>query len=117
MVRLRSIALAFVCLLAVATHCPAAPTEAQREPDPPPKTFVTTHELTLGGKRLRYKAIAAELDVADASGKPQARIFSTTYLRDGADAESRPVTFAFNGGPGSASIWLHLGLLGPKRVV
>ena len=117
MARLRIIALAFVCLLAVATLCPAAPTDAQREPDPPPKAFVTTHELTLGGKRLRYKAIAAELDVADASGKPQARIFSTTYLRDGADAASRPVTFAFNGGPGSASIWLHLGLLGPKRVV
>ena len=100
----------------------AAPLDATaadpvREPDPAPKAFVTTHQLTLGGKKWRFKAIAAELDVADGRGQPQARIFSTTYLREGAGEQNRPVMFAFNGGPGSASIWLHLGLLGPKRVV
>lgn len=87
-------------------------------PDEPPKSFVTSHESTIGGKRMRYRAIAGELDVADARGKPQARIFSTTYLREGiTGTTNRPVTFAFNGGPGSASIWLHLGVLGPRRVV
>jgi carboxypeptidase C (cathepsin A) len=114
------ISLAVICMSIGAAFAPgarAAPAESKLEPGPPPKSFVTTHELSLGGKRLRYKAIAAELDVADSSGQPQARIFSTTYLREGADAVNRPVTFAFNGGPGSASIWLHLGLLGPKRVV
>jgi carboxypeptidase C (cathepsin A) len=117
MARLRCIALVTCCLSAIATFAPAAPAEPTRESDPPPKTFVTSHELTVGGKRLRYKAIAAELDVADARSQPQARIFSTTYLREGVDATQRPVMFAFNGGPGSASIWLHVGLLGPKRVV
>jgi carboxypeptidase C (cathepsin A) len=116
MARLSLIALA-ACWLSGTTLAFAAPAESGREPDPPPKSFVTTHELTVGGKRLRFKAVAAELDVADARGQPQARIFSTTYLRDGVEIQDRPVTFAFNGGPGSASIWLHLGLLGPKRVV
>jgi carboxypeptidase C (cathepsin A) len=92
--------------------------ETQADPSEPPRSFVTEHQLTIGGKRLRFQAIAGELDVADAQGKPLARIFSTTYLREGiTDTRQRPVTFAFNGGPGSASIWLHLGVLGPKRVV
>ncbi|HEU4778449.1 MAG TPA: hypothetical protein VFS58_01065 [Steroidobacteraceae bacterium] len=92
--------------------------DARAELPEPPRAFATAHELTIGGQRLRYRAIAGELDVSDAQGKPVARIFSTTYLRGGmADTKHRPVTFAFNGGPGSASIWLHLGVLGPKRVV
>jgi carboxypeptidase C (cathepsin A) len=89
---------------------------AAEAPDSP-KAFITKHEGQVAGKKLRYRAIAEELDVADLEGKPQARIFSTTYLLDGvADARNRPVMFAFNGGPGSASMWLHMGLLGPKRV-
>jgi carboxypeptidase C (cathepsin A) len=95
--------------------CSAA--TAAEAPDSSPQSFVTKHELQLNGKKLRYRAIAAELDVADGEGKPQARIFSTSYLVDGvANPARRPVMFAFNGGPGSASMWLHMGLLGPKRV-
>jgi len=85
-----------------------------------PKAFTSSHRLTIAGRQLRIKAIAEELDVADAQGKPAARIFSTTYLLEPAQRQrgrNRPVIFAFNGGPGSASVWLHLGLLGPKRVV
>jgi carboxypeptidase C (cathepsin A) len=81
-----------------------------------PRTFVTSHALDAGGEKIRYRAVAGELDVTDAEGKPVARIFSIAYLRERGDPD-RPVMFAFNGGPGSASIWLHLGLLGPKRVV
>ena len=58
---------------------------------------------------------AAGLD--GAGSEPEAAVFTTAYLLNGADVASRPVCFAFNGGPGSASIWLHLGALGPKRVV
>jgi carboxypeptidase C (cathepsin A) len=78
--------------------------------------------ITLGGRRLDYQAGAAFLPVVNhtldgAHGEPQAAVMATHYTLTGADAADRPVCFAFNGGPGSASIWLHLGALGPKRVV
>lgn len=75
-----------------------------------------------GAHRLEYSVSAAFLPVMaqgmdGASGEPQAAVLTTAYLLKGAAAAERPVCFAFNGGPGSASIWLHLGALGPKRVV
>ncbi|HXU55706.1 MAG TPA: peptidase S10, partial [Casimicrobiaceae bacterium] len=78
--------------------------------------------ITLGGKALDYTVSAAFLPVVAAGldgalGEPEAAVMATSYVRKGADACTRPVCFAFNGGPGSASIWLHLGALGPKRVV
>jgi carboxypeptidase C (cathepsin A) len=78
--------------------------------------------VEIGGHHMEYTASAAFLAVgadglAGASGEPQAAILTTAYLLNGALAAERPVCFAFNGGPGSASIWLHLGALGPKRVV
>jgi carboxypeptidase C (cathepsin A) len=90
---------------------PAAPAASE-----PPASFETTHQGSFGGTTVAYRAIAAELDVPDAEGKPRARIFSFTYLSEPADIR-RPVIFAFNGGPGSASLWLHMGVLGPRRVV
>jgi carboxypeptidase C (cathepsin A) len=78
--------------------------------------------VELGGRRFSYRTHAAFVPVA-AEGfegdraEPEAAILATAYLLDEADAPSRPVCFAFNGGPGSASLWLHLGALGPKRVV
>jgi len=77
--------------------------------------------ITLGGRALDYTVHAAFVPVAaagmeEARGEPEAAILATAYLLKGADAATRPVCFAFNGGPGSASIWLHLGALGPKRV-
>jgi len=78
--------------------------------------------IVQGGKTLKYRAIADFIPVAaggvdDKRGEPEAAVFTTSYLLDDTDAASRPVCFVFNGGPGSASIWLHLGALGPKRVV
>jgi carboxypeptidase C (cathepsin A) len=78
--------------------------------------------ITLAGKTLDYTVVAAFLPVAadgfdGALGEPQAAVMATSYVLKGADARTRPVCFAFNGGPGSASIWLHLGALGPQRVV
>jgi len=78
--------------------------------------------IELGGRRLKYQAVAEFVPVLSAgidekSGEVEAAIFTTSYFLENAPAASRPVCFAFNGGPGSASIWLHLGALGPKRVV
>ena len=78
--------------------------------------------IKLGSKALDYAVSAAFLPaVADgfdgALGEPEAAVMATSYVLKGVDASARPVCFAFNGGPGSASIWLHLGALGPKRVV
>ncbi len=78
--------------------------------------------IKLNGRTLKYTAVAAFVPVTaggvdDKRGEPEAAVFTTSYFLDDADAKSRPVCFVFNGGPGSASIWLHLGALGPKRVV
>jgi len=78
--------------------------------------------VQLGGRPFDYTVSAAFLPVVaegfdGAPGEPQAAVMATAYLLQGAGAGQRPVCFAFNGGPGSASIWLHLGALGPKRVV
>lgn len=82
-----------------------------------PRSFTTSHSGTFGGTRLRYKAVVQEHFILDAAGTRTASIFTTSYIRtDGKSDESRPVIFAFNGGPGSASIWLHMGFLGPQRV-
>jgi carboxypeptidase C (cathepsin A) len=78
---------------------------------------VTHHQVTLDGKLLKYTASAGRLPIKRGDGKIEAEMFFVAYTLDGQDAGKRPLTFAFNGGPGSASIWLHMGALGPKRVV
>src|SRR4051812_5262557 len=93
-------------------------------PEPVDDLMVTKHEIGTGRDRLRYTATAGRVvlreEVVD-EGKfrglrARAQIFSISYVLDDTDAR-RPVTFAFNGGPGSSSAWLHLGLLGPRRVL
>ena len=69
------------------------------------------------GKLLKYTATAGRLPIKRGDGKIEAEMFYVAYTLDGQDAAKRPLTFAFNGGPGSASIWLHMGALGPRRVV
>jgi carboxypeptidase C (cathepsin A) len=78
---------------------------------------VTHHQMTVDGKLLKYTATTGRLPIKRDDGKIQAEMFFVAYSLDGADAGKRPLTFAFNGGPGSATIWLHMGALGPKRVV
>ena len=78
---------------------------------------VTHHQMMVDGKALRYTATAGRLPIKRGDGKIEAEIFYVAYTQDGQDAAKRPLTFAFNGGPGSASIWLHMGALGPRRVV
>ncbi len=103
----------------------AKPAEPPKPPDPVDDLVERKHTLTVGRKKLAYtsrtgRVVLREEIVEDgkaAGFKPKAAVFVTAYTLDGADARKRPVTFAFNGGPGSSSVWLHLGLLGPRRVV
>src|SRR6266700_4515037 len=77
---------------------------------------VTHHQMTLDGKTLKYTATAGRLPIKHGDGKIEAEMFFVAYALDGQEASKRPLTFAFNGGPGSASIWLPMGALGPRRV-
>jgi carboxypeptidase C (cathepsin A) len=95
--------------------------EAKPTPPPPadlPATSVTRHSVKVGGRILDYTATAAVMPMKDDSGKIVADIFYIAYTFDGVmDRTKRPVLFAFNGGPGSASVWMHMGFLGPRKVV
>ncbi|MBK9565753.1 MAG: peptidase S10 [Saprospiraceae bacterium] len=82
-----------------------------------PKSFITNHTGVFGSKTIMYKATAKEIHLKNDKGEPIASIWSVAYTQDGnKDMTKRPVSFVFNGGPGSASVWLHMGMLGPKIV-
>ena len=99
----------------------------EEKPAPQDNLVETGHSITIAGKELKYKAIAGTMvmkeELADGEKefegeKPRAQFFFVAYLKDGVeDRSTRPITFSFNGGPGSSSVWLHMGLLGPRRVV
>jgi carboxypeptidase C (cathepsin A) len=78
---------------------------------------VTHHEVTVNGHALHYTATAGRMPIKDAEGKTEALMFYVAYTVDGSEMSKRPLTFSYNGGPGSASLWLHIGALGPRTVV
>jgi carboxypeptidase C (cathepsin A) len=118
--------------------------EAQTATDTAAKSFFTPSEIrstgsvTVGGRRIAYQAIAgtlvvhakdwedtdpieaevgeADKDKDDDGPKPEAAMFYTAYFKQGSPAAARPITFLFNGGPGSSTVWLHMGAFGPVRV-
>ncbi|MEW6632538.1 MAG: peptidase S10 [Pseudomonadota bacterium] len=93
----------------------AAPTGDVLSLLPPPQ--VTTHSITLAGRKLDYQAKAGTLSLLSAKGEVTAEIFYTAYtLQSAGAAKQRPITFVFNGGPGAASAYLHLGAIGPRIV-
>ncbi|HEV7785996.1 MAG TPA: peptidase S10, partial [Thermoanaerobaculia bacterium] len=97
-----------------ARHDAPAPAPASKIED---KLVTTQHKAVIGGKEIHYSATAGTLILRDEDGKPRASIFFTYYARDGfPDRSKRPITYTYNGGPGSSSVWLHLGAFGPKRV-
>ena len=106
------------------TDTPAA-APAKDKPDPVDDLVTTHHTLKVGRRNLRYTATTGRVvlreeehkDGTFGGHKARAELSMTSYVLDDADPRTRPVTFAFNGGPGSSSVWLHLGLLGPRRVV
>lgn len=100
--------------------------KADREKDQAPPSVVkleeelveTTLSVRIAGSSLRYRAAAGTMVLEDDEGKQKAAIFFISYMKtDVKHPEDRPITFSFNGGPGSSSVWLHLGMLGPKRVM
>ncbi len=98
----------------------AAGTAAAEKPAPiPAETASTTeHERALGGKTIHYSATAGTLLINGDDDKPYGTMFYAAYTQSGvSDTRTRPVTFLYNGGPGSASLWLHMGSVGPVRVV
>jgi carboxypeptidase C (cathepsin A) len=84
---------------------------------PKPEQSVTEHTIKVGGTVLKYKAAAGTLVIRNDDDEPVAAIGYVAYVKDGVEASRRPLTFAYNGGPGSSSIWLHMGALGPRRIV
>src|SRR5882757_10060849 len=93
------------------------PKEEKKPPTPEEKIVQTKHSLKIGGQEIKYTATAGTILLKLEDGTPKASIFYVAYTKDDVgDASQRPITFSFNGGPGSASVWLHLGLLGPRRV-
>ncbi len=84
---------------------------------PKPEQSVTEHTIKIGGAVLKYKATAGTIVIRNDSDEPIAAIEYVAYTKDGAEAAQRPLTFAYNGGPGSSSLWLHMGALGPRRIV
>jgi carboxypeptidase C (cathepsin A) len=98
----------------------AKPTETKPATEAPPKeeSSVTDHTIHIGGQTIAYKATAATILLKNDKDEPVASMYSTAYTRsDVKDLSQRPIAFIYNGGPGSASVWLHMGAFGPRRVV
>src|SRR5215467_6501423 len=94
------------------------PATSQNTPDDFTETapVVTHHQITLAGKLLKYTATAGRIVIKPENGPAEATMFFTAYTLDGEDTRNRPLTFAFNGGPGTATAWLHMGALGPRKI-
>ncbi|NTS78817.1 peptidase S10 [Catenovulum sp. SM1970] len=100
----------------------ALPAMADTKPTPPvipeAKSYQDEGKVKINGKTIKYQVLASDTHLKNEKGEVIANIFSTAYFKsDVKDLSKRPITFVFNGGPGSASVWLHLGIYGPKRIV
>lgn len=84
--------------------------------DDEPKLSVTEHAIEIEGELIEFSATAGKMVQKADDGKPKAEIFFVAYVKSDANTKERPITYCFNGGPGSSSVWLHLGALGPKLV-
>ena len=111
----KSIAVVSLLLLAILW---TPDSRAEEKPNGELPARVSTHHtmdaMGLNERRLDYEAVAETLPVTDAKGNTTASIFTVSYLTDGENGSARPVSFIFNGGPGAASVFLHLGALGPQ---
>ncbi|GAB5415674.1 MAG: S10 family peptidase [Congregibacter sp.] len=103
---------------AQAAHHDAAMAKGESEssqPVPQPLHARSRGSVRINGQKIDYTATAGTLEMVDDDGKPIAHFGYTAYVADGEDKRERPILFAYNGGPGSASMWLHMGILGPQR--
>ncbi len=96
----------------------SAPAGAQDGADgPEPARWESRHSIVMGGETVTYDAVVGSVILRGDDEAATAELFYTAYFRVGAAQSNRPIVFAYNGGPGSASFWLHMGIMGPKRVV
>jgi carboxypeptidase C (cathepsin A) len=109
--------------LVLALSMAVSPTGSQAQegeeerPIPDRVRFETSHSGTFNGTGVEYTAVVSDIQLKRKTGDAYASVFTTAYVRDDGDTgPARPVTFVFNGGPGSASVWLHMGVMGPRRV-
>src|SRR6267142_722136 len=94
--------------------------EKPAEPTPPPpkeESSSTDHSIKIGSQTIPYKTVAQTIMLKNEKEEPQALIYSTSYFRTDSKDPARPISFIYNGGPGSASVWLHMGAFGPRRVL
>ena len=92
--------------------------DAAKSGEPKEELISSRHSATINGQKLDYTAVAGTILLRDNEDKPTAAIFYIAYTKDGEkDLARRPITFSFNGGPGASSVWMHLGLLGPRRIL
>src|SRR5579863_7030420 len=106
--------------LAIAADASDAATKAapvESKPIPKEDKYVTHHSISIGGVTIKYTATFGNLVIKNDKDEPVATMSYVAYTQDGADADRGPLTFLYNGGPGSSSIWLHMGAFGPMRVV
>ncbi len=102
---------------AAGTKVEAKEAGKEKGKEPEETKIQTAHTITIAGKRIQYTATAGTILLRDEEDTPTASLFYIAYTRDDMkNLSARPVTFCFNGGPGASSVWLHLGLLGPRRV-
>jgi len=95
----------------------ALPAQEAGPQDPTPADWTTHHSIQVGGETVEYDATVGSIILRDSDEKAIAEMYYTAYIRSGvADVSRRPLMFAYNGGPGSSSFWLHMGIMGPKRV-
>ena len=95
------------------------PADKAAEAAPPKEeSSVTEHSIKIAGQTVAYKATAGSILIKNEKDEPDALIYYTAYTKsDVKDLSQRPIAFVYNGGPGSSSLWLHMGSFGPKRVV
>lgn len=105
-----------MCAVAAAQQPASTPSHESQELFQEVSPVVTHHQIGAARKELKYTATAGRLVLKTESGSAEAAIFFTAYTVDNLDPRTRPLTFVFNGGPGTATAWLHMGALGPKRI-
>lgn len=119
--RIRTLPILFLlslCIPAFAEDAPEKKEPEKKEKAEKEKEPVTKQgKVTIGGEEIPYTATTGKMQLRDDKGKPTASVFYVSYTRNQVDdMKQRPVMFAFNGGPGSSAVWLHLGILGPRRI-
>ena len=103
-------------LCAAALLLAASPKPAKPPIPPAPPDAITHHSVVIAGSTIPYTARAGTITLRNTKDQIAARMFYVAYTKDGADPVHRPVTFFYNGGPGSSTIWLHMGSFSPRRI-